>query len=234
MTKYKELVYMVLDKVKGSSDDFYYTEDHIIFLLNKYRNFLLKQRYSDIKKAIPASNYQTIEVELEMVDVFDGIPCTEGIYLRSVKTIPYTLTVGTTKVYPKDYFKGHISFINRDKFRYVSFNKYTKNIIYSTIAPDNYLYLKSCNAQYEYLEKVNITGIFENPTDLFGDEDIMEQDFPIEEALVPPLLELVSKELLGSVYKPEDNENNATDDLANIAAFLRKNVKSDLQKQIES
>jgi hypothetical protein len=42
MTTYRELVYMVLDELKAKSDDFYYTEDHIIFLLDKYRAFLLK------------------------------------------------------------------------------------------------------------------------------------------------------------------------------------------------
>ena len=50
MSTYRELVYLVLDELKGTSDDFTYTEDHIIFLLNKYRAFLLKQKYSDIRK----------------------------------------------------------------------------------------------------------------------------------------------------------------------------------------
>ena len=35
MSTYRELVYLVLDELKGTSDDFTYTEDHIIFLLNK-------------------------------------------------------------------------------------------------------------------------------------------------------------------------------------------------------
>jgi hypothetical protein len=37
MSKVKELVYMVLDEVKLLSDDAYYTEEHIVFLLGKYR-----------------------------------------------------------------------------------------------------------------------------------------------------------------------------------------------------
>jgi hypothetical protein len=42
MSKYKELVYMVLDSVKIVSDDSIINEDHVIFLLNKYRAFLIK------------------------------------------------------------------------------------------------------------------------------------------------------------------------------------------------
>ena len=35
MSKYSELVYMVLDEIKGMSDDHSFTEDHVIFLLDK-------------------------------------------------------------------------------------------------------------------------------------------------------------------------------------------------------
>jgi hypothetical protein len=40
MSTYRELVYMVMDKLKQNTDDTYFTEDHIIFLLDNYENFL--------------------------------------------------------------------------------------------------------------------------------------------------------------------------------------------------
>jgi hypothetical protein len=55
--KYKELVYLVLDEMKLTNDDSVINENHIVFLASKYRNMILKQRYSDIKKPIPESNY---------------------------------------------------------------------------------------------------------------------------------------------------------------------------------
>jgi hypothetical protein len=39
---WKELVYMVLDELKLVSDDSTFTEDHVMFTLNKYRTFVLK------------------------------------------------------------------------------------------------------------------------------------------------------------------------------------------------
>jgi len=42
MSTFKEIVYLALEELKLTSDDSYYTEDHILFLLNKYRAFLLK------------------------------------------------------------------------------------------------------------------------------------------------------------------------------------------------
>jgi hypothetical protein len=42
MSTFRDIVYMIMDELKLSSDDSYYTEDHIIFLISKYRAFLLK------------------------------------------------------------------------------------------------------------------------------------------------------------------------------------------------
>ena len=39
--------------------------------------------------------------------------------------------------------------------------------------------------------------------------------FPIENALVPIVIELVVKELLGVKYQPRDTHNNAADDASN-------------------
>nr|DAI45529.1 MAG TPA: hypothetical protein [Bacteriophage sp.] len=39
--------------------------------------------------------------------------------------------------------------------------------------------------------------------------------------------------LSGSIYKPKDTDNDASDSLSEIASFLRQNLKSNMQKQIE-
>jgi len=42
-----ELVYIVLDELKSSSDDRFFNERHVIFTLNKYRPLLI---YEKIKR----------------------------------------------------------------------------------------------------------------------------------------------------------------------------------------
>ena len=223
MSTYRELVYLILDELKGTSDDFTYTEEHVMFLLSKYRAFLLKQRYSDVKKQMPESNYQTICLDLIEVPAICGEPCEGGNYLRSANRIPFTMQIGAPRVYPIDYYQGDIAFVSRDRMRYVGYNKYLQNIIYCSIAPDGYLYFKSQNPQFLYLEKVKFSAIFQDSLeasrlqcpDADGNItcDIMDTVFPIEEALVPPLIELVVKELGNAVNNPDDEENNAKDDL---------------------
>ena len=228
MSTYKELVYMCLDELKLYSDDALYTEEHIMFLLGKYRTFLIKQRYSDVKKQIPESNYQTICLDLIKVPAISGEPCEGGSYLRSKKKIPFLMKIGNPRVYPIDYYQGEITYVSRDRMRYVGYNKYLQNIIYASLGPDNYLYFKSFNPQFLYLEKVRMTGIFEDTLaaselqcpDKNGDIvcDILDREFPIENALIPPLIQLVVEELTKAEYKPEDKENNSDDDLSEVTS----------------
>lgn len=243
MASYRELVYAVLDELKLSVDDSYFTEDHCIFLLNKYRGMILKQQYKDVKKEIPESNFQTLCLDLIQVPAIAGEPCEGGTYLRSKYKIPSLMNIITPRVYTEDFYQGDITYVSRERMKYVGYNKWLSNIIYASLGPDNYLYFKSFNPQYLYLEleKVRLTGVFEEPEKAAelecnkekGACDILDMKFPLEEALVPQVIQLVVRELSGAIYKPEDSENNANDDLSNIASFLRNNVKSNLQKQIE-
>lgn len=237
---YREAVYMVLDELKSTSDDAIFNENHVIFLLGKYRAFLLRQKYSDVKRPIPESNYQTICLDLIEVPAISGEPCEGGSYLRSKDRIPFVIKIGTPKIYPIDYYQGEITYVSRERMRYAGYNKYLQNIIYASIGPDNYLYFKSNNPQYLYLEKVKMTGVFENSEEASklqceGDNecDILDRTFPIEESLVSPMIELVVKELLGAQYRPEDNVNNAKDDISDLATFLQRNTKSNIAKALE-
>lgn len=244
MSTYRQLTYLILDELKLVSDDSHFQEEHVLFLLDKYRTFLLKQKYSDVRKEIPESNYQTICVDLEQVDAINGLPCEGPDYLRSIKKIPNMMQVGKQQIASPDFFQGNIAYVNNERFKYVGNNKYLKNQIYGTIAPDSHLYLRSNNPQMYYLEKVKVTGLFENSEEVADlqcpDEegnkpcDVMDMNFPLEESLIPPMIELIVKELGGQKYQSEDAENNARDDLSTIASYIRQALangrRSDLYK----
>ena len=232
MSTYRQLIYMALDEVKGSSDDLYFTEEHVAFLLDKYRTTLLKQRYSDVRRNIPESNYQTLCLDLEEVPSIPGLQCGAGSYLRSIEKIPVTLKIGQPWVYPVDYFQGHnIAFISRDRMKFVGYNKYLQNIIYCTIGPDNYLYLKSANPQFLYLGHVRMTAIFEDSrkaAELMCDGNTNEEpcnpldrEFPLEEPLVSFLLDMVVNELRKVVYGSADVVNNAHDDYDKVVSVTK-------------
>lgn len=226
----KEIVYMVLDLAKANtSDDSFFNEDHVLFLLKKYRSFLIKKEQEKLKTTTDIASefeYQQICLALEKVPAIDGSPCTGGYYLRTVKKIPKLLEGNMPRVYPMDFYQGiNISYVPKDKMRYIGTNKFLRNIIYVSLGTDLHLYLKSINSQFLYLEKISMSAIFEDFDEIEkykceGDTtvcDIMDSEFPIREYLVPTLTELVVKELVGSMYKPVDQNNNASDDMSKVA-----------------
>lgn len=237
MQTFRELVYMVMDELKLHSDDSSFTEESVIFLLVKYRAFLLKQRYSDIKKVIPESNYQDICIEVNRVE--DSNAISDGsYYLKSKSTIPLLLSFGIKRVYVDDYYKAEIAFITKDRMKYTGYNKYLSNIIYCSVGPDNYLYFKFSNDKFLDTEKIHLYGIFQDCAyasdfQCNNTSELIDRVFPIEDSLVSPLIELTVKELLGAEYRPEDSTNNAFDDLSNLANFLQRNTKSQLAKALE-
>lgn len=226
MSTYGQIVYMILDQLKLISDDATYTEEHALSLAKQYRGMLLKQRYSDVKKQIPESNYQTICLDLIEVPPISGETCEGMSYLRSKQKVPALMQIGNPLLYPIDYYQGDIAYISRERMRYVGHNRFLQNIIYASLGPDQYLYMKSGNPQFLYMEQARMTGIFEDPESVGELEcnmdndspcDILDKNFPIEEALIPTLVELCVKELSGSVYNPDDRQNNSSDDLSNVA-----------------
>lgn len=220
----RELVFMCMDEVKLHSDDSFYTEDHVVFLLNKYRSFVLKKELDKENKQLSSTNGQTICLDLIEIRDEDN-PC-GGSMLRTEQTIPNLVNDCKVSLYPVNYFEGdHIIYTTMERMRYTTYNKWTKNLIYAAKGPDDYLYLKSSNPQYLYLEKLRMKAIFEDfesaaqyACDDAGEElncDILDMKFPIENALVPIVIELVVKELLGVKYQPRDTHNNAADDASN-------------------
>lgn len=222
---WKEIIYICADELKFSSDDSFYTNEHLVFLLTKYRAFLLKQRYSDIKKQISESNYQNICLDLIEVPAISGEPCEGSSYLRSSTKLPTTMMIGNPRVYPTDFYQGEISYISRERMRYVGYNRFLQNIIYCSKAPDGYLYFKSWNPQFLHLEKVRVSAVFEDAKEasaLGCAEDgttvckLEDKIFPLEDSLTPPLVELVVKELRNPEFMKEDVENNAEDNLPDV------------------
>lgn len=242
-----EIVYYILDAVRAISDDSLTTEEEVLFLLKKYRSFLIKKEQEKEKSSTDTASefeYQQICLDLEKTDAIDGEPCTGGSYLRTTQKIPKILEGNLPRLYPIDYYQGiNISYISRDRMRYVGTNKYLQNIIWVSLGPDLHLYLYSNNPQFLYLKKLRMSAIFEDfdevsslLCDSAGDStscDVLEATFPMRDYLVPTLIELCEKEILGINYRPKDSRNNMADDLADIAAFIRNNSKSNLQRQIE-
>lgn len=247
---YREVIYMVNDLCKQFSDDTSFTEDHILFLINKYRGALLQQ-YLSVKKQVPHSNYQTITITMNC-----NVPIKSNtVQFTSTTTIPYLLSIGNPSVYTSDYyvdpffnqFVGPVNVVSRERLRYVGYRNHLKNQLYAAINPKNskmelkvhqtlaptinkYINEHEDDVQFE----IYLTGVFEDAWAVTNyQQGSIDTEFPLEPALLPNLLQAVLKDILGAAYRPKDGSNDANDDLANLAYFIQKNAKSALAKQLD-
>lgn len=212
---------MVHDQLKLASDDAFFNEDHISFMLKKYRTLLIKREYERRKGEITDASYQTICLDLEEVPAIPDEPCEGGSYMRSVEKIPKLIDGIIPRLYFTDYFQGEITYVSRQRLRYTGNNRWLKNIVYAAIGPDDYLYLKSSNPQLFYVEQMRFSGIFDDPekaSELDCDRpeegegcDPWDREFPIEEWMQAMLIESVVRELLGYRYQFYDKRNDAND-----------------------
>ena len=230
MATYREIVYAVLDLLKETSNDAFYTEEHVIFFAGKFRAYLLERKYRKTRNGVfqpmSSQNSQQICLDLEKANLLP-FGC-DGRWLRSVQEIPDTLDAGTPNIYPVNQMLGsNLTFIPAERMPYVGFNKWLKNIIYAAIGDDNHLYMTGNNPQFMYLKKTRMSAVFANPEeaaklacDANGESlgcEILDQEFPLEDSLVPSCIEMIMQELAGPRYAPEDKENNAKDDLGEVA-----------------
>lgn len=249
MAKFSEIVYSVLDLLKETSDDAFYTEEHVLALVKNARALLLERKYKQTRNssftAMSDENKQQICVDLEPVEMMSG-GCAGG-WLKSTQKIPDTLDVADLKVYPvSDMLPSMVTFIPAERMPYVGYNKWLKDIIYAAKSADGYLFMHGTNPQFMYLEKARAEGVFADPEeaaalacDKDGENsscDVMDQDFPLEKDLVSSVIEMVVSELNGSRFAPKDNKNNAHDDLGDASMNVnqpRKQAEKKEQKDNE-
>lgn len=257
---YREVVFMIKDLLKLNSQESYFEEEHIIYLAHQQRMMLLKQRYNDIRKDIADVNFQTIVLNIApytdnkwlkpgsnpILISTSGVNSTNPTEgdgrvpsIINVNSVPST----TTRV--RDYATGELlTFVNFDRLHYTGYNKWLSKINYCAISTgqDNgKLIIKAGTVAEDVpdITKVMLTSLFENPLDAYLLQETVDQTneldyiFPLEAPLIPVLIDMVSKALLGASYRPADDNNNADDSLSDLTAFLRQNLKSPITKAIE-
>jgi len=236
MATFGEMIYSVLDIMKERSDDAYYTEEHVLFLVSKIRALLLERKYKNTRNStyqeMSPENMQQICLNLEPASQLP-MGC-GGNWLRSVEEVPATLNVSEPKVYlGTDMVQSIVCYIPLQRMPYVGYNKWLQNIVYVSRSQDGHLYMSGKNPRFLYLTQAKMEAAFADPekaAQLSCDPDgngcdILSQEFPLEQALIPQCIEMTVQELLGSRYAPEDKENDAKDNLGEAAVAAARHPR---------
>jgi hypothetical protein len=240
MATFREVAYAIQDFSKTITDDSIIDIDHIIFLMSKYRNYIINSNASANKRELNEANYQTIKIYLEEGTCTNI--CEEQSFLVSSSTIPHLLGLGHTNIHPPaGFLYGRFNLVNHNQFKYTGHNPFLKNEIYVTIGPDHKVYVKSNNQDFLNLECLYIHAIFLEPAlaaryeELEGcldDCNILDKHFPLDDSYLPTLIQVVVREIVGAAWNPKDDSNDAKDDLSTFAQVLSRYTNNKFKKEI--
>lgn len=240
---YRELVYMCLDEIKLASDDSYITEDHILFLISKYRAFLLRQKYEKTNMPAPMSNYQLLNGNIEDLlptNIFInlGVPIVHLTLTAELEPSSFTPVDSktTTEVEPVATISvvQKATYVSPHRFEYVGNNRHLNSFTYCTLSSDRAMKFKNYpittnNGVLSLQPKsFEIYAIFEDCVkasefNLENGAGVLDCECPIESELVSGVQELVVKDALGMAYRPKDYINDGSDDLSQVSANASSN-----------
>lgn len=236
MATFREMIYMCLDLLKTTSDDSFYTEDHVKFLLKRVRAALLEQKYKETRNSVyqSVSSENTQQVCLTVSPAASLVGDCGGKWLRSDAVVPqFLFENGGVACTGHDLQDTVVTFIPRERMRYVGHNPWLRNIVYAARSADGHLYLRGTNPQFVFLSLVGLTGVFSDPEEAAALSheavstgvcpDILDQVFPLEGDLISSCVETVVQELSGVKFQPKDFRNDAADDLSKMGTAASQN-----------
>lgn len=223
MATYNELAYDILEVLNNNniSDDEDVSIEHIMYQFNLQRALWIRNEYNKPGRTIDPQIEQDLGcLELEESDTADCCEINTGcIILRTKKIIPKLIEFhdksGITRLGPVSKVALPFNFTTYDKAIYASFNKYAKGVFAFLL--NQRIYCIITDSKYNYLDYINLRGVFENPEDLkefqCNDEACFTYDkqYPVNAWMIPYLTEQVLNKYGISTKFPKDITNNAAD-----------------------
>lgn len=202
--------------------DFRIEDKQILFWVNEIRAMLISQ---SLQKRPDISDVWLQDITcLELVEVDKSECCeitTNCKILRTVRQIPEPIeSNGQDLIIRVESIIGDIiSKTTAFESKYVGFGKYTKNKG-RWYLKNNYLYI----INEQYIDKINVTGVFENPADLIaytacGGSTCFSynSNYPCSLKMANDITNIVLKtKVYPFLQLPQDNTNNANNDIRQV------------------
>ena len=158
---------------------------------------------------------------------------TEDCYVvRTTVKLPTTLvlnsTKGFTRIGPTNKFEKQYTYVSFERVPFVGKGKYNKSIVYAFLL-NGYIYLLSNNDAVHMIKKINVQGMFVDPTEAsdFNDCDGAPCFSPLDKYPLPAdMWEVIKKEiraeLLGKLSVPKDETNDSQDQATDQATPMKQ------------
>ena len=240
MTK-NELIYLVYDRLKISSDDTDLSPELVSFQLDATRAKFIKNQYGNKDWNIPIELKQELCLGLEVIGDVNGVDCF-GTILRTTEVIPRGIKVkgsdsSILRIRTYDRKQLALNIISMDRLPYIGHNQFTAMMTYAAIDVDGRIYFLSNNKQHKFMEAIKVEGIFENPDSIWPmvcneitaaqaatSKDLSipfrsskpcapwDEEYPMEGSMIDEVMDQVIKHFSRREALPEDKLNDGEDD----------------------
>lgn len=219
---YNEVVYSIRERLRQNIDDSDITDREIIFHVNNQRALFYRNQYNQRNRTVDEEIKQLLRFTMVQdtdEQCGDGTSC---YIMKSTQKLPSTLELHHKNAIFKvtSLVKTNIAFnlVSWNEFPYQGLGKYTKNEVFVTVGPDNYLYLRSGSKLVQFITSILVTAILENPLDIKNfnlcpdDSPCQDLDtfiYPIKAYAFAYIIEQVVSMFINKLQTPEDEENDS-------------------------
>lgn len=219
MSTLRNIIYDVREAVHAYSDDSNISDEYIAYQINITRNLLLRNKFSSRGFTIPQKLRQNFHKQLELVDTNDFVTGL-GTILRTVDPIDYPIEPfafrSNMRITSSSYLDPQFNLVLPERFPYLGMNKWNQNQVYVTIGTDYRLYFTSSNPSLKLMKNIKLSMVCENPETAYpntinynSDVDFWDSEYPLDDATITEIVDLIVKKIVGSLQIPEDKINNA-------------------------
>lgn len=224
MVTYNKILFDIKETLSSNQviDDFNIDERRIMYIFNNQRSLWLKREYNTPGRRFNSSIVQSFCIDLE-VQSSDICPCDNFYecdeFLVSKTTLPVFLELhhkpAIIKVGSPDLKALFFSPVPYAQSVYSGSGRFNQNSLFVFFI-ENKLYIPIKKKEHKLISRLNIMGIFEDPTELSkfkncSGEVCFDKDsqYPINAGMIPFIKDMVVKELLMSYQLPKDDINDA-------------------------
>jgi len=229
MITYNKIVFDIKETLSANKivDDFNIDDRRIIYLFNIQRNLWLRKEYNTPGRNFSPQIIQSICVNLELKPS-NICPCDEvsdcDEFLVSTVSIPTLLELhhkpAITKIGSPDLKNYFFSVVPYAQSVYSGSGRFNSRANFAFLI-ENKIYIPIKSKSQRLIERINIMGVFEDPTALTDFKNCngticfdKDSPYPISSTMLPFIKEMVLKELL--LQGPKDSNNDSTNTIEQI------------------
>ena len=218
-----ELIYDIKEKLGLNSDDATFSNEFILFQIEKARTALIKRNYSGGKyRTIPGSLRQHIQLNLQLTadNEFD----TNGLdtVLESTVALPIMIESDILNLSilldGGSYTDLKFQLIPIERFPYAGLDLFLPAIVYAALDYDYKLKIRSAFNRYKLITKIRLYGVFMHPEEAWklnpnydSSIDFLTLEYPLDSETLFEVCNVVAGQLLPLKAVPKDKINNADD-----------------------